>query len=181
MVKLNISGVIRESIVDGPGIRFVVFAQGCPHRCAGCHNPKTWPFEGGKEVAVEELIAEIKKDPLLRGVTLSGGEPFCQPEGMALLAVAAHKEGKDIITYTGYLYEELLEMAKTQPDILALLRQTDVLVDGPFVTALKSYELKYKGSSNQRAIDVGRSLAEGRVVLSPAAPVAPVAPVAVRD
>jgi anaerobic ribonucleoside-triphosphate reductase activating protein len=164
MDNLTISGVIRESIVDGPGIRFVVFAQGCPHRCADCHNPQTWPFEGGKEIPVGELIGEIGKDPLLRGVTLSGGEPFCQPGPMALLASAVHRAGKDVVTYTGYTYEELLEMAKTQADILALLKETDVLVDGPFVTALKSYELKYKGSSNQRTIDVKRSLEQGMVV-----------------
>lgn len=166
MDELLISGVIRESIVDGPGIRFVVFAQGCPHRCADCHNPQTWPFEGGKAVTIGELTAQIEKNPLLRGVTLSGGEPFCQPGPMAELAAAVHAIGKDVVVYTGYLYEELLERAKGEPDVLALLQHADVLVDGPFITALKSYALQYKGSSNQRAIDLPRSLKEGRLILA---------------
>jgi anaerobic ribonucleoside-triphosphate reductase activating protein len=166
MVNLTISGIIRESIVDGPGIRFVVFAQGCPHHCEGCHNPQTWPFEGGKEAAVRDIMDEVKKNPLLSGVTLSGGEPFCQPEGMAELAAAAHAHGLDVIAYTGYLYEDLLQMAKASPEIMKFLKQLDVLVDGPFITALKSYELKFKGSSNQRAIDVKKSLAEGSVILA---------------
>ena len=166
MDDLMISGVIRESIVDGPGIRFVVFAQGCPHRCIDCHNPQTWPYEGGKAVTVGELVAQIANNPLLRGVTLSGGEPFCQPGPMAALAKAIHAIGKDVVVYTGYLYEELLERAKLEPDVLALLECADVLVDGPFVTALKSYELQYKGSSNQRSIDLPRSLKENRVILA---------------
>lgn len=166
MSSLKISGVIRESIVDGPGIRFVVFAQGCPRRCKGCHNPQTWPFDGGKDMTSREIMEEVKKNPLISGITLSGGEPFCQPEGMAELAFAAHDNGLDVITYTGYLYEELLEMAKSAPDVMKLLKQIDVLVDGPFVTALKSYELKFKGSSNQRAIDVKKSLAQNSVVLA---------------
>jgi anaerobic ribonucleoside-triphosphate reductase activating protein len=166
MGRLTISGIIRESIVDGPGIRFVVFAQGCPHHCECCHNPQTWPFEGGKTVAVQKIADEIKKDPLISGVTLSGGEPFCQPEGMSELAGAAHAAGLDVIAYTGYLYEKLIEMSESSPEVMGLLKQVDVLVDGPFVTSLKSYELKFKGSSNQRAIDVKKSLDQGNAVLA---------------
>ena len=164
--NLKLSGIIRESIVDGPGIRFVVFAQGCPHRCAGCHNPQTWPFKGGNEVSVDKIMSEIKENPLISGITLSGGEPFCQPEGMSELAGKAHESGLHVIAYTGYIYEDLLKMAKETPAVDEFLKQVDILVDGPFVTALKSYELKFKGSSNQRAIDVKKSLAEKHVVLA---------------
>lgn len=166
MCNLKISGIIRESIVDGPGIRFVVFAQGCPHHCEDCQNQQTWSFEVGKDVTVQRIMDEIKKNPLISGITLSGGEPFCQPEGMAELATAAHGQKIGVIAYTGYLYEELLEMSETVPAVMKLLKQVDVLVDGPFITALKSYELKFKGSSNQRAIDVKKSLEQKRVVLA---------------
>lgn len=165
-MKLKLSGIIRESIVDGPGIRFVVFAQGCPHHCNGCHNPQTWSFEGGNEVTVDRIIEEVKKNPLISGITLSGGEPFCQPEGMAELAAAAHKQGINVIAYTGYLYEQLLEMSKKSPSVMEFLNKVDVLVDGPFKKELKSYELKFKGSSNQRAIDVKKSLEENKTVLA---------------
>jgi anaerobic ribonucleoside-triphosphate reductase activating protein len=166
MSILKISGIIRESIVDGPGIRFVVFAQGCPHRCEDCHNAQTWSFEGGKEITAQKIMDEVKKNPLVSGITLSGGEPFCQPEGMAELAQAAKADGLDVIAYTGYLYDELLEMSQESPAVMDLLKNIDVLVDGPFVTALKSYELKFKGSSNQRAINVKKSLEEKRVVMA---------------
>ncbi len=161
---LCLAGIIRESIVDGPGIRFTVFAQGCPRRCPGCHNPQTWPFEGGFEATPEQLLAEMKKDPLVSGLTLSGGEPFSQPEGMAELARLARADGYHVISYTGYLYEELLELAKDRPAVMDLLRHVDVLIDGPFVQELKSYELRFRGSANQRSIDVAASLAAGKTI-----------------
>jgi anaerobic ribonucleoside-triphosphate reductase activating protein len=166
MCVLRLSGIIRESIVDGPGIRFVVFAQGCPRRCEECHNPNTWTFEGGSETTPQKIMEEIVKNPLISGVTLSGGEPFCQPEAMARLATLCRERGLNVIVYTGYLYDELLEMSKSQPAIMDFLKATDVLVDGPFVTALKSYELRFMGSSNQRAIDVPKSLEHGKVILA---------------
>lgn len=166
MCTLSLSGIIKESIVDGPGIRYVVFAQGCPHHCEGCQNPQTWPFEGGKKVSVSQIIDEIKENPLISGITLSGGEPFCQAKDMAELARAAHKIGLNVIAYTGYFYERLLELSKDTPEIMELLKQIDVLVDGPFISALKSYELKFKGSSNQRAIDVKKSLEQSKTVLA---------------
>lgn len=165
MSELKIAGVIRESIVDGPGIRFVVFAQGCPHHCEGCHNPETWTFEGGKATTPEAIFEEIEKNPLLSGVTLSGGEPFCQPHGMAELAKLCKKQGLNVIAYTGFYFEDLLEKGKENPAILDFLNNIDVLVDGPFVTALKSYELKFKGSSNQRAIDVKKTFHSKRIEL----------------
>lgn len=164
MRNLRLAGVIRESIVDGPGIRFVVFAQGCPHHCPECHNSTTWDFAGGFETAPEKVIAQVKTNPLLAGITLSGGEPFCQAEAMAETARLAHEAGLNVWVFTGYLFEQLLTMAQTDTNVDALLRQADVLVDGPFIQKLKSYELKFKGSSNQRTIDVKRSLAAGHVV-----------------
>ena len=164
MKTLRLAGVIRESIVDGPGIRFGVFAQGGPHRCPGCQNPQTWPREGGFEATPGQIAGELKKNPLLKGITLSGGEPFCQPEGMAALAAEARRQGLDVVVYTGYTYEALLAKGAREPGILTLLEQTDILIDGPFLQALKSYDLSFMGSSNQRAIDVKASLEKGETV-----------------
>lgn len=166
MSELRLAGIIRESIVDGPGIRFVVFAQGCPHQCPGCHNPQTWPFDGGFKVEPKKIMEEITKNPLLKGLTLSGGEPFCQCAAMAELTRRAHASGLNVITYTGFTYEELLEKSRSEPEILELLRQTDILIDGPFVQELKSYDLSFRGSSNQRAIDIKASMAAGAAVLA---------------
>lgn len=158
MNKLHLAGVVRESIVDGPGIRYTVFAQGCPHRCQSCHNPQTWCFEGGVETDTGRIISEMKKNPMLKGLTLSGGEPFCQGMPMAELARGAHSSGYDVITYTGFTFEELLNKAKTEEGVLALLEETDILVDGPFIQDQKSYDLRFRGSANQRIIDVKSSL-----------------------
>lgn len=160
--NLRIAGVIDESIVDGPGIRFVIFTQGCPHHCPGCHNPQTHDFAGGQEVKISRLLADVQADPLIGGVTLSGGEPFCQPKPLAELARVLRLGGKHIMTYTGYTWEQLLEM--DDPDVLALLRQCDVLVDGPFVQEQRDLSLRFRGSRNQRLLDVPKSLAAGQPV-----------------
>ena len=160
---MRIANWISDSIVDGPGLRLTVFTQGCPHRCPGCHNPETWDPAGGREVPLEELEALLAGSPLLQGLTLSGGEPFLQAEDCAALARLAHERGLNVWTYTGYTYERLLE--GELPGALALLEQTDVLVDGPFLLAEKSYEALFRGSANQRLIDVKQSRAAGRVVL----------------
>ena len=122
-MELTIAGVIKESIVDGPGIRYTVFTQGCPHHCPGCHNPQTWAFEGGQKTTPQELFADFQKDPILKGVTFSGGEPFCQAEALAELARLVHGAGKDVACYTGWTYEQLLE--KDDPAVNALLAQVD--------------------------------------------------------
>jgi anaerobic ribonucleoside-triphosphate reductase activating protein len=150
--KVRVFGIEPESIVDGEGIRYVVFVQGCPHHCPGCHNPESHPFDGGRVVGIDELFREICENPLLKGVTFSGGEPFCQPEPLAELAKLVHKRGLDVTTYTGYQYEDLLEMR--EPGVAALLEQTDVLIDGPFVLAEKDLTLTFRGSRNQRIIDL---------------------------
>jgi anaerobic ribonucleoside-triphosphate reductase activating protein len=163
--KLRLAGLIRESIVDGPGIRFVVFAQGCPHHCYGCHNRQTWAFEGGFETTPAQITAEMVKNPLLSGLTLSGGEPFCQSSTMTELAQAARDKGFNIITYTGFTFEKLLDKSLAESAVMALLKQTDTLIDGPFIKKLKSYELSLRGSANQRIIDVKASLKKGAVML----------------
>ena len=160
---MRIAGTTQDSIVDGPGLRFTVFTQGCPHGCPGCHNPETHDPAGGWEVSVEELAAQMASNPATRGLTLSGGDPFLQAAECAALARLAHAQGRTVWVYTGYLYERLITSGNQA--WLELLEETDVLVDGPFVQALKSYAALFRGSSNQRLIDVKRSRAAGRAVL----------------
>lgn len=158
-MQIRIAGTVNDSIVDGIGLRYTIFTQGCPHVCPGCHNPKTHNIYGGYSVDTSEIINQIKKNPLLDGITLSGGEPFLQPIACRELAEAAKNAGLNVWAYTGYIYEYL----KT-PEQLDLLRYIDVLVDGPFIQDQKSLELRFRGSKNQRLIDVKRSLEEGHVV-----------------
>lgn len=159
---MRIANTVNDSIVDGPGLRFTVFTQGCPHACPGCHNPETHDPGGGEEVSVEELLGRLEKNPLIEGLTLSGGEPFLQAGPCAALARAARERGLTVWTYTGFLYEGLL--AADRPDWAALLAETDVLVDGPYVEEERSHGLPFRGSRNQRLIDVPKSRAAGRVV-----------------
>ncbi len=160
---LSIAGIVDESIVDGRGIRMAVFVQGCPHHCPGCHNPQTWPFEGGREIEAEEIFEQFRQDPILKGITFSGGEPFTQPAPLAALARLVHSLGKDVTVYSGYTYEQLTE--KHDPAVDALLAETDVLVDGPFIEAQKNLELRFRGSENQRLIDMNATRQQGRVCL----------------
>lgn len=164
--KINIAGIVRESIVDGPGYRFCIFVQGCPHHCEGCHNPKTHDFNGGKTVSVERLFEEIKKGRLLRGVTFSGGEPFCQPEALCELARLIKTTDLDIIVYSGYTFEELLEMSCNNPKIFELLSLCDYLIDGRFILKERSLSLRWRGSKNQRIIDLKTSLPKRTAVLA---------------
>ena len=161
--ELRICGVEPESIVDGKGFRYVVFTQGCPHNCPGCHNPQSHDFKAGRLVNIEELFQEICENPLLKGVTFSGGEPFCQPKPLIELAKMVHAKKLDITTFTGYTYEDLLE--KHDPDIAALLAETDVLIDGPFLEAEKDLTLIFRGSRNQRVIDLNETRRLGHLVL----------------
>lgn len=161
--ELNVAGIEPESIVDGPGIRFAVFVQGCPHKCPGCHNPDTHPFEGGTVMSVEDVFAQFKRSPMLKGITLSGGEPFCQAGALANLAELVHDMGKDVVVYTGYTYEELA--ASDDPAVQALLHETDLLIDGPFIEEQKNLELRFRGSENQRLVDMSKTRAAGRTVL----------------
>lgn len=162
-MELQIAGIVKESIVDGPGIRYAVFVQGCPHHCPGCHNPQTHPFEGGRAVTTEEIFGEFQKDPLLKGITFSGGEPFCQAAPLAELAGLVHGIGKDVVVFTGYTYEQLL--ALEDPAARALLEGTDLLIDGPFLLEEKDLGLRFRGSGNQRLIDMGKTRKAGKLVL----------------
>lgn len=158
-MKISISGIAGDSIVDGPGIRLTIFTQGCPHGCPGCHNPQTHDSAGGSWADTDDIAAVMAENPLLDGITLSGGEPFLQPIPCLSLAKAAHKSGLNVWTYTGYTWETLL--AEGNAERLALLRETDVLIDGPFLIAERSLDLRFKGSRNQRTIDVKKSFRTG--------------------
>ena len=162
-MRISLSGVTGDSIVDGPGLRLTIFTQGCLHHCPGCHNPQTHDPEGGSWADTEDILAAAAENPLLDGITLSGGDPFLQPVPCLALAEGAHKIGLNVWTYTGYTWEALLE--ENDAEKLALLKETDVLEDGPFLLAERSLELRFCGSRNQRLIDVKKSLAEDKVVL----------------
>ena len=151
---LRIAGVVENSFTDGPGVRFALFVQGCPHHCPGCHNPQTHDFAGGSETTVSALLTALDEDPLVSGLTLSGGEPFCQAGACAELARAAHARGKDVWTWSGWTYEQLREKAEREPEVAELLRQTDVLVDGPYIEAERNLDLEWRGSANQRVLEL---------------------------
>lgn len=162
-IKIRVSGIINDSIVDGPGIRMAVFAQGCVRYCPGCHNPETHPLDGGFEINVNKIMEMAKANPLLRGLTFSGGEPFLQAPAFACLARLAHAAGYDIVTFTGYTIEEIAELAGilkpaagavSGDGFRELLLQTDLLVDGPYMEEFRTFDAIYRGSSNQRIIDV---------------------------
>lgn len=151
---IKVCGLEPESIVDGPGFRYVVFVQGCPHHCPGCHNPQSHAFEGGTSYTADQLFSQFCENPLLCGITLSGGEPFCQASALCELAAMVKAAGKTVVAYSGYTLEQLLEKTKTEPDILRLLRLTDTLIDGPYIAEKRNLELQFRGSENQRILDM---------------------------
>ena len=148
-VSLRVAGVIEESIVDGPGIRFVLFLQGCRLRCPGCQNPQTWDFDGGTLVPSDEVLARIRENPLVHGVTFSGGEPFEQAEALLPLAKELKAQGYHLMAFSGFTLEQLVQ----KPECRAFLEQLDLLVDGPFIEAQKSLDLRFRGSRNQRILN----------------------------
>ncbi len=155
---LDLAGIVNDSIVDGPGIRMTVFAQGCPHHCQGCHNPETWQFGCGTPMEEERIADIVGTNPLCRGVTFSGGEPFAQAEGFTRLAKLLKQRGYEVASYSGYTFEQLINGTEAQRE---LLKSIDVLIDGPFVMAQRSLEIAFRGSKNQRIIDVQKSLTAG--------------------
>ncbi len=159
---IRIAGAVPESIVDGPGIRYTIFTQGCPFRCPGCHNPQAQPLNGGMEVKLSVLYQEIKANPLIKGVTYSGGEPFIQTRPLIALSKVLRAEGYSLWSYSGYTFDKLSSDFMQRE----LLQYLDVVVDGPFVQAKHSLDLDFRGSSNQRIIDVQQSLQCGKVVLA---------------
>ncbi len=152
--SVRIAGIIRESIVDGPGLRFVVFAQGCPHHCEGCHNPATHDFAGGYECDFDKILKVIDENPLLTGVTFSGGEPFCQSEAFCRLGKKIKERGLDLVTYSGYTLEELQTLEHKSIGVKELLSITDYLIDGPFILSERDLSLEFRGSRNQRIINL---------------------------
>ncbi|MCI8367770.1 MAG: anaerobic ribonucleoside-triphosphate reductase activating protein [Eggerthellaceae bacterium] len=161
---VRVFGTAQDSIVDGPGLRYALFVQGCSHHCEGCHNAKSWPDEGGTEMTLQQILDQIHGNGLVRSVTLSGGEPFEQPEALAALAAQLREEGYNLWSYSGYTFEQLQALTAERPAVGELLAQLDVLVDGRFEKDKKSLGLLYRGSANQRLIDVPASLAAGEVV-----------------
>lgn len=161
-MDLRIADIVNDSIVDGPGLRLTVFTQGCVHNCKNCHNPSTHDLNGGKIVDTDFIINKFFENPLLDGITFSGGEPFLQPKPLSVIAKAIKEKGFNVIAYTGYTWEKLIEEKEKYID---LLKYTDIVIDGPFVDDLKSYDLHFRGSSNQRSIDVQKSLLENRIIL----------------
>ena len=167
MTTIRIFGTADDSIVDGPGIRFAIFTQGCSHHCPGCHNPEAQSFDGGKEISLDELKDHILANPLLSGVTFSGGEPFEQPLPLIELAywIRQHDRPLSIWAYSGYTFEELCAETPS-PEATTLLKLCDVLVDGPFIQEQHSYTLRWRGSANQRIIDVPASLQSNALVFA---------------
>ena len=161
MATISILEIVEDTTVDGPGFRTSVYSSGCPHHCPGCHNPQSWDMSNGREVDIEDILEVILADPFA-DVTFSGGDPMFQPDGFAALARAIKEHSsKNIWCYTGFLFEQLLQ----NPSQMALLEHVDVLVDGRFIEALRDERLRFRGSSNQRVIDVQRSLKEGTTVV----------------
>jgi len=159
---LNLAGIVSDSIVDGPGIRTAIFCQGCPHHCAGCQNPETWEFHTGTDMAIETIMDLVRSNPLCRGVTFSGGEPFSQAAALGKLAFLLKKNGYEVAAYSGFTFEELLAGTKEQR---GLLGNIDILIDGPFLLQERSLELNFRGSRNQRILRVPESLKAGHAVL----------------
>ncbi|WP_350343685.1 anaerobic ribonucleoside-triphosphate reductase activating protein [Proteinivorax tanatarense] len=161
-MKLNIAGIIPESVVDAPGgISYTIFAQGCYHQCKGCHNPQTHSFKGGRLMTVDEVIKDTIKYPLSKVVTFSGGDPFYQPKEFALLSKKLKVKQYRLVAYTGFLFEQLLNDVEKKEFLVNL----DLLIDGPFMEELKNVDLDFRGSSNQRIIDVQKSLSTDKICL----------------
>lgn len=161
---VRLSGIAYESLVNGPGMRRVFFAQGCKHNCKDCFNPETHDFLGGEEKNMDELIEDVVKNKMIKGVTFSGGDPLEQADKFSYMAKIFKNSGLNIWCYTGYTFEELLEKMKSDNDTRELLENIDVLVDGKFQLENKNGGLRFRGSSNQRIIDVNNSITLGKII-----------------
>lgn len=160
-MKIRLYGTVNDSIVDGPGLRYTVFAQGCLHNCKGCHNPKSHNIHGGYLQDIDDILKEIDANPLLDGVTFSGGEPFLQSDAFIELAKKLKKRKLSIIIYSGYTFEELMQLGQNEKELLSLC---DTLIDGRFCLSLRSLSLLYRGSSNQRIIDIQATLNKNKII-----------------
>lgn len=171
MINIADSGIIEESIVDGEGVRLVVFTQGCSHHCKGCQNPLTWEFNDKNKISDTEILDMIHSNPLLEGITLSGGDPFFQAKDCIKLCKAVKKEDLTVWVYTGFIFDEFIKFKnniecddRINKDMLNLLKYVDVVVDGPFIIEQRTLDSKYRGSTNQRLIDVKKSLHQNKIV-----------------
>ena len=156
MSKLRIAGIEKESVVDGPGLCYVIFTQGCPHRCVGCHNSDTQDFVGGYEITADKLLHSINETKLIDGVTFSGGEPFAQAAACAQLAKLIKQQCPElkIIAYSGYYHNDLLSMVEKNKSVADFLAQVDILIDGPYDVNKKNPNLPFRGSDNQSIIEL---------------------------
>ena len=159
-IKIRIAGIVEDSIADGPGLRFTIFAQGCIHNCKGCHNPETHALDGGFEVSIPDILERIDSNPLIDGVTLSGGDPFLQSKAFIALCEELKKRNLGIVAYTGFTWEKLIE----NEEYLKLVEYCDYVIDGKYDESLRSLLLPFKGSSNQRIIDAKKSM-EGKQII----------------
>ena len=164
-VRLAVPDIQMDSIVDGEGIRSVIWFQGCDHKCFNCQNPETWSFDGGVVFPIDDVKNKIRELEYQKGVTFSGGDPFYQLEALTELAKEVHNCKMDVWVYTGFTFEQLLKLGGKDKRYLSALEQIDVLVDGPFIDKLKSFDVKFRGSKNQRIIDVSKSLKENKIIL----------------
>ena len=169
---IRIADIERESIVDGEGVRYVIFTQGCNHNCLGCHNPSSHDFTGGKLISDEEILNDIDNSPLIDGITLSGGDPFFQAKELISLVKACKERELTIWAYTGFIFDEFQKFMKKEPcdkrinkDMIKLLRLTDVLVDGPFILSERTLSESFKGSKNQRILDVKKSIKNKKPII----------------
>ena len=164
-VRLSVPKIQSDSVVDGEGIRSVIWFQGCSHNCPGCHNPETHDFNAGYEFDLEEVKGWIRELEYQQGVTFSGGDPMMQVDALIELAKVVHECNMNVWVYTGFTYEELIKMSESNPRYIDALNEIDILVDGRFVLAKKSFDVAFRGSSNQRIIDVKKSLENKEIVL----------------
>ena len=171
-MNIRIADIIEESFVDGEGVRFAIFVQGCHHNCKGCHNPTTHDFNGGRLVDTEQIITKFKSAPLISGITLTGGEPLCQIKAVTELAAAAKDSGLSVWCYTGCIYEELIDNINeyekkffTTKEINIFLNYVDVLVDGPFIESQRDLTMNFCGSRNQRLINIPKTRAQEKIIL----------------
>lgn len=160
--KIRTAGLVNDSITDGPGLRFAIFLQGCDKRCPGCHNPQSLPMDGGTLYTTEDLMEKINANPLLTGITLSGGEPLLQAENVLPLVRKVREKGLDVVIYTGDTFEQIIQ--RNDPAQMELLSLSQTLIDGPFILEQRSLSLLFRGSENQRILDLPESLAAGKSI-----------------
>ena len=159
---LQVAGIEHESIVDGTGVRYVIFTQGCKHNCEGCHNPDTHSLTGGKELTIDNILDDLQDNQLIDGITFSGGDPFFQPDALLFMVKKVREKlpHLNIWAYTGFTYEQLIKLEINRE----ILKHLDVLVDGRFELENRSLNAKFIGSTNQRIIDIPKTILEGQVI-----------------